>query len=216
MPNVCKLQGKRFGRLSVLERYGTDYNGRAMWRCLCDCGNYCVKTSQSLKRDRAPSCGCWAKEIEREVNTIHGFNNTRLYTIFRGILKRCYVKTNKAYKNYGGRGITVCDEWLLDRSKFFQWAVSNGYNENLTIERIDNSRGYSPDNCKWITNTEQQSNKRSNHLVTYKGETHTVTEWERMLGMNHNTLLSRLSKYHWSVEKAIETPVKQYNWKRNK
>lgn len=216
MPNVCNLAGKKFGKLYVIKKVGTNKSGRALWECLCDCGNTCIKHSQYIQTGRAVSCGCWARQIERDANLIHGFNNTRLYSIFRGMYKRCYIKSNRAYKYYGGRGITICDDWLNDRSKFFLWAISNGYSDDLTIQRVDNDKGYSPDNCTWVTNKEQQNNKRSNYNVTYKGITHTVAEWEDILGMNHNTLRSRLSKYHWSIDKAIETPVKPYNWKYNK
>ena len=142
---------------------------------------------------------------------------TKLYKILRDMKQRCYNPNRKDYKWYGGRGIKVCDEWSCSEiaygstSKgaiaFKQWALNNGYKEGLTIDRIDSNKGYSPENCRWITIQEQQKNKSNNRLITYKGKTQTLLDWSRELGMWHGTIRHRLYKLHWTVEEAFETPV---------
>jgi hypothetical protein len=144
--------------------------------------------------------------------------NKRLRNIYNGMKTRCYYENCEAYKNYGGRGITICDEWLNSErlsprrcspSKglvaFVNWALSNGYSDDLTIDRIDVNKGYSPNNCRWITKKEQGFNKRTNHLVTYKGETKTLKEWCDYLHLNYTTIKARINEYHWTVERAFET-----------
>ena len=141
----------------------------------------------------------------------------RLRKIYFDIKARCYNPKRNDYKWYGGKGVSVCDEWLNDEivqypykkgiTAFCEWALSNGYKENLTIDRIDSSKNYSPENCRWISIKEQQSNKSSNTWITYKGKTQTLQQWSKELNMYHGTIRHRLYKLHWSIEKAFETPV---------
>jgi hypothetical protein len=120
---------------------------------------------------------------------------------------RCSNKNNDAYKHYGGRGIKVCPEWNTYLA-FKEWAVSHGYADNLTIDRKDNDKGYSPDNCRWATMKEQALNRRSTHLITYKDETHSISEWSEILNFPVWTILNRI-RYGWAIEKILTTPIKK-------
>ena len=138
----------------------------------------------------------------------HGYTGTRLYTAWCNMKGRCYRKSMKRYERYGGRGITVCEEWKDSFETFKNWALSNGYSDNLTLDRIDNDGNYCPDNCRWITNKEQQSNKSDNHLITYNGRTQTITQWAKELGISGKSFEKRIRVWK-DVEKAIETPVQK-------
>ena len=132
---------------------------------------------------------------------------TRLGYIYKGMKSRCFWEKDKDYKNYGARGITVCDEWYSPRKHrgwiaFKKWAYSHGYKEGLTIDRIDNSKGYSPDNCRWVSMKVQNNNRRNNRLITYKNETKTLSQWSEILGVHKNTIRNRLNR-GWEVEKAF-------------
>lgn len=140
---------------------------------------------------------------------------TRLCNIYSNMKDRCYNPKSKCYKNYGGRVITLCKEWMIREKNgkgnisigyenFRKWALQNGYSDNLTIDRIDVNKGYSPDNCRWVTMKEQQNNRRNNRLITYNGKTQTMKQWAEELGISYEILESRLNKRHWTVEKAFE------------
>ena len=129
---------------------------------------------------------------------------------------RCYRESDAAYARYGGRGIKMCDDWLDSFVSFEEWAVNNGYTENLTLDRIDVNKGYSPENCRWATWLTQANNQTRNHYVTYNEETKTVAEWAREKGLAYNTLCSRLTRYGWSIEDALETPSVDNRKKPNK
>ena len=198
------ITGVHFGRLTVLERAGSDRLGNAMWRCDCDCGRHVIVSTHSLKRGHTKSCGC----LQKASVTTHRGTGTRLYRIWEGMKKRCYEKTHAHFKDYGGRGITVCDEWVKSFEAFRDWALANEYRDNLTIDRKDNDGPYCPDNCRWATHKEQQNNMRSNRTITYKGETKTLTQWAELAGLNKKTLQYRLNN-GWSVEQAITTPIRR-------
>jgi hypothetical protein len=169
MGKVKDLTGQKFGRLTVVEHIGfTEPNKHgsryAIWKCKCDCGNYINRSVDVIKRGKS-SCGCMQKEVLKmmsDKNITHNMTHTRLYRIYKGMIGRCYYKCSQRYNAYGGRGITVCDEWKNDRTKFFEWALQNGYSDELTIERIDVNGNYCPENCKWIPANEQYKNKQSN------------------------------------------------------
>lgn len=139
----------------------------------------------------------------------HNKSGTRLYRIFENMLARCYRPSNKSYKYCGAKGITICDEWLKNKSKFFEWAENNGYNKNLTIDRIDNQKGYSPDNCRWVDRKTQDRNRTSNVFITYNGETLCRADWEKRLGFRLGLLKQRIDWLGWSIEKALTKPVKR-------
>ena len=123
--------------------------------------------------------------------------------------ERCYNKKNINYQNYGGRGVFVCDEWLFDYTAFKEWALSNGYQDNLTIDRIDFNKGYSPQNCRWATKKEQNNNTRHNTMITAFGETNTLSQWSEKTGISTDVISARIKKLHWNAEKALSTPVRK-------
>lgn len=151
------MTGKRFGRLVVLSMDRAEKKNGRFWLCRCDCGNLTVVRETDLRRGNTKSCGCLRKERLQ----IHGDRYTRLYNIWKGMKKRCGYQKAVNYKNYGGRGIKVCSAWEKSFSAFREWALQNGYQDDLTIDRVDNNGNYEPGNCRWVTMKEQNHNKRS-------------------------------------------------------
>lgn len=139
---------------------------------------------------------------------VHGMYRTRIYRIWKGIKRRCLNPNNEYYKDYGGRGISVCKEWE-DFKNFYNWAMNSGYSDTLTIDRINNDGNYDPDNCRWVTQKVQNNNTRKNHYLTYKGKTKSMAEWSEITGIPYSTLKGRINSLHWSVEKTIETPTRE-------
>lgn len=202
IPNqVEDLTGQVFWNMTVLEYCGTNKRHRSLWRCKCKCGNEKVVVGSELKRGKTKSCGCMNE-------TINGLYKSRLYRIHHMMKCRCYTESTTAYPIYGGRGIKICDEWLGKNGfmNFYKWAMKNGYEDNLSIDRIDVNGNYEPDNCRWATHKEQSNNTRSNHIIEFNGESLTVIQWARRLGLNHNTLYKRLRK-GWTIEEALNKPV---------
>ena len=154
------LTGKVFGRLTVLQR-AESVNKRTKWLCSCDCGNEIIVEAYNLKSGHTQSCGCWQREATSKANTTHGKRDTRLYRIWNCMKNRCYRKSYHAYEHYGGRGIRVCNEWLNNFQSFYDWSMANGYNDSLSIDRIDCNKGYNPKNCRCVTMAEQNKNKRA-------------------------------------------------------
>lgn len=200
------LTGCRFGRLTVIKRVENHISKsgqqKTMWLCKCDCGNETIVSMEHLKKDTI-SCGCYKKENTIKIFKKHGLSGSRLEKCYNHMISRCYNKKNKAYKYYGGRGIKVCDEWLNDNKKFFNWSINNGYKYNLTIDRINVNGNYEPNNCRWATNKEQAQNKRNNIFIEYNNEKYCLKEWCDILGLSYVKTYKRLFYRKWSVEKAF-------------
>ena len=203
---IIDITGQRFNHLTAIEKVGKNKSGNFLWLCKCDCGNYCKTTYTYLRRGECKSCGCLRYSKIKEMRTKHGMTRTRIYRIWQNMKNRCRHPNNPRYKDYGARGIEYCEEWE-EFEPFYKWSIETGYNDKLTIERIDNNKGYCPENCRWATKEEQQYNKRTTHYLTYKGETKSMAEWSKILNINLQTLAARINTLKWSTEKAFETPV---------
>lgn len=163
--SIKDLNGKKFGHLSVIRFDHVNDRQLAVWECLCDCGNTTYVTTSSLLSGNSKSCGCIRKEKLREQSYINGYSSERLYNVWKNMCGRCFDQKARGYKNYGGRGITVCDEWRNDYASFRDWAMANGYDPDApygqcTIDRIDNDGNYEPSNCRWVSMAVQAKNKR--------------------------------------------------------
>lgn len=180
-----KLEGEKFGRLTVIRYSHTNKHGKTMWLCRCECGNEIVVQGAHLKSGHTTSC---RKHAHR---TLHGKRYTRLYRIWLCMKDRCKNTKNSHFLHYGGRGIRVCEEWQNSFESFYEWAMSHGYADNLTIERVDINGNYEPSNCRWATAKEQQNNKRTNLFIEAFGQTHTLKEWSEITGIIYTTLYSR-------------------------
>jgi len=198
------LTGRRFGRLIVtkMHSHGTK-NTPIKWECICDCGKTTIVRVNDLRWGKTQSCSCLQREKVKR--TIHGDSKTRLHRIWRQIHSRCSNANLKDYKNYGGRGIIICSEWY-EYILFRDWALSNGYSDDLTIDRINVNGNYEPNNCRWTTKTVQANNTRSNHYITYKGKRQTLAQWSRELNIDYFVLKSRI-RYHWSIKRAFTEPI---------
>lgn len=160
-----ELTGMKFGRWTVIGRAENNKKGNTMWHCRCECGKQAIIVGYSLTRGRSKSCGCYHSErvsqANKDLKTTHGEKKTRLYRIWKGMKQRCFNPNDKDYEKYGGRGITICDEWKEDFCKFKSWALASGYAQELSIDRIENNGNYEPSNCRWATQSQQNSNRRS-------------------------------------------------------
>ena len=162
------LTGNKFGRLTVISFSHKGNRRRMYWNCICECGNKCIIERSHLRSGHSKSCGCLSKELIGNLNKKTGLTNTRLFYAYHNMKNRCYRESNKMYKHYGERGIDVFNEWIDKENgfeKFAKWSLENGYNENLTIDRKDNNKGYSPDNCRWVNKYVQANNKRNTHQI---------------------------------------------------
>ena len=198
--------GKKYNRLTIIEEAGKGYRGTTLVKCKCECGNEYINSCSAIVRGKYKSCGCGKKEYkERFINAhrTHGNSKTRLYKIFYGMKTRCTNPKRADYKQYGGKGIKICSEWLNDYTLFEKWAIENGYNDTLTIDRIDPNKDYSPENCRWVSRKEQSRNQERTKYLTYNGITKTVAEWAEELGVSYWTLMTRFKK-GWSDKEVIE------------
>lgn len=196
----------KFGNLVVCCRADgvVQDNGRCRvaWKCRCDCGNTVVVLGDNLRRKRTTSCGCQRRKIVSEKHTTHGSSSDALYGVWCAMKSRCINVNDAHYEDYGGRGIYVCDEWIDNYDSFREWSVYNGYGKNLTIDRIDNNAEYSPSNCRWVNRKQQANNRRNNHKITFNGETHNITEWASVIGINPKTLFNRIYS-GWDLTSAF-------------
>lgn len=200
------LTGQRFGRLTVIERCGSSKDGQKVYLCRCDCGAEKLIKSGNLRSKNTESCGCLSaeKNVERSRKRllVHGGCGTRLYRIWFDMKQRCTWEKAINWHLYGGRGIKVCEEWNNDFVAFREWALANGYSDDLQLDRIDNDGNYEPKNCKWSSRVEQGNNRRTCVYVTIDGNTKTVVEWCRINGIPAGTAFSRIER-GWTLEYAV-------------
>lgn len=192
---IKNLTGKTFNKLTVL---GMEHSDPVVWKCKCECGNITYVRTNNLTSGNVKSCGC----LHKIGNPKHNKCYTRLYRIRAKIIRRCFVEDDPAYPNYGGRGITMCEEWKNSVDAFINWAYANGYSDDLSIDRIDNNGNYCPENCRWSDRKEQSNNRRSNRYFTYNGKTKTLKQWCEEIGIPYKRTCSRIYN-GWSFEEAI-------------
>lgn len=197
---MYKLEkGKKYNRLTVVSFHHKE-NKREYYLCKCDCGKEKIVNKTELVRGKVKSCGCLRKE--NCANYSHNLSYSRIYRTWTNMKVRCYNKKDERYRLYGGRGIYICDEWKKSFLSFYNWAISNGYKDTLTIDRINNNGNYEPTNCRFVLKEEQNRNKRNVKIITYKKESHCIAEWARILGIKEVTLRARIKK-GWTVERAF-------------
>ncbi|MDA7025020.1 hypothetical protein PJ311_00160 [Bacillus sp. CLL-7-23] len=197
--------GSRFGKLTV-KAFGYKKNSANYWECVCECGEVTFVRTADLNNGHSKSCGCLQKEVASKTNYKNGLgSHDRLYRIYHGMKARCYYKKHKSYKSYGERGIRVCDAWLKDVTVFRKWALENGYDDALSIDRIDVNGNYEPSNCRWVSIKAQSNNRTSNKFVEFNGERKTIAEWALVTGLPSSMIADRL-RLKWSVEKTLTTP----------
>ena len=200
------LTGQKFGRILVLGYVGRS-NSKAVWSCRCDCGNTATPTVGALEKGRTVSCGCYSLEAFTQRVTKHNMSRSRLYHKWTNIISRCEYTKNQHYVHYGGRGITVCDRWRNFENFLADMGPRPG--PEYSIERIDNDLGYSPENCKWATRSQQNENTRRNHILEYEGEQLTISQWAKRQELTVAALNGRL-RLGWNIKDALTTPVKEY------
>lgn len=207
MGNKLELLGKKFGRLTVIQEYGKDKNGKVLWECQCDCGNKTVSLGSNLVRGKSLSCGCLKNELTSKRMKKHGMRSTKIYKKWQGMKRRCYEKENRQYKNYGGRGIIICDEWLGEHGfeNFYSWAMRNGYRDGLSIERKNVNGDYCPENCCWIPLPEQSRNKTNTKRIS---DSVIAVDLARKNGTCLSTMYGRMRKGMTPEENVINKNLK--------
>ena len=200
------LANKIFGKLKVISFSHIGNHHKSYWNCECSCGVKKAIDRNSIVRGRTISCGCNKNQKTRERNYKHGKTGTKVYRIWKNMKVRCYSKNNHHYNNYGNRGIKICDKWRNSFPEFFK-DMGEPPTKVHSIERIDNNGDYTPENCKWATPYEQSRNSRQNNCITFKGETLCLTDWAKKIKMNRATLLSRINRNKWPIERALTKSV---------
>lgn len=215
MRTLIDLTGVRYGRLMVIERAGSDKYHNSLWFCKCDCGKNTTVPTGSLKRGLTKSCGCYGVEMLKSGRNItHGLYgkkgsaNRRIHGIWQGILRRCLNSKNRRFYRYGGRGIEVCEDWKNSFESFHSWAISNGYADGLTIDRIDNDGHYSPENCQWVTRSENSWKKSTTILISVNGEVKSATKWAKLIKKDVHFVLAYYKEKGLSeTEKFIKSCI---------
>jgi len=207
-------EGQKYGKLTIIKEVSPIGSKRRIL-CKCDCGNIKEYSMDRVIHGRTQSCGC----LRNEMFFTHRNNNgtsvypkeatdSKLYKIWNSMKCRCYTVSSGAYFKYGAKGIRMCDEWKNDFMAFYNWALANGYSDELTIDRIDYRGNYEPSNCRWASIRTQANNKSNVRKYEYNGELHTMPEWSEIMNINYGALWERLNVLGWSVEKALTTPVR--------
>lgn len=200
MSKKVDMIGRKFGKLTVLEECKErNKQSQLMYKCKCDCGNIKIVRGYTLRNGSSKSCGCLNKINHHKT---HGKSGTRLYSIFCDMKKRCYNNNCNDFHNYGGRGVSIYDEWLNDFQTFYDWSITHGYKDNLTIDRIDVDGNYEPNNCRWVDVKKQANNRRNNVHLSYNGKTKTMSQWAKEL----NVPIGRIKTRHrrgWSEKECL-------------
>lgn len=220
MPGPKQIEiprGTKFGRLTVIKEVEPHYTPKGVkcrrLLCKCRCGNKKTLLIVNLKQG-VISCGCYKNEqssirqkAKKGIPQTHGMSYTSLYGVYSAMMDRCYNKKHPSFHNYGGRGIKVCSVWKNDREAFFKWAKTNGYSKDLEIDRRNNDKGYSPKNCRWVTKKSNARNRRTNHLITYKGKQMCIAEAVECFGVEgvDRRLVSIRVRRGWTVKRALTT-----------
>lgn len=206
---ICISKGDKFGELTIIKELNPNITPcgtrQRRFLCKCVCGNEVIRHLSSLLHSNGISCGCLdfnIGEINRKYTKEQ--KNSFLYSTWVGMRQRCYYKKSTHYRLYGARGITVCDEWRNDYLAFYNWSIEHGASEELTLDRIDNDKGYSPNNCRWATLEQQANNKSTSRFISYNGVSKTVMEWSKYRNINEGTIRSRIDRYGYSIGQALE------------
>ena len=204
--HIEDISGQKFGRLTAIKYVGKSKGKQTLWECKCDCGNTVTIHQQNLKSGHTYSCGCYNSEISSKRSYVHGGGGTRLYRIWKDMLARCCKESHRGYKDYGGKGVYVCEEWKDNFVNFRDWSLNNGYSDELSIDRIDSEREYSPANCRWATLIEQANNTSRNLKFTIDGRTETLANWCRIYNVPYKRVHGRVYAQKWDILKALTHP----------
>lgn len=211
MGNKKDITGMKFNMWTVLECVGKNRFGSYLWKCRCDCGTERIVEGRSVRTGTSRGCGC-TRGRNNKRNLKHGGKGERLYGVWSSMKGRCLNPNDTYYDRYGGRGIRIYDDWM-SYENFRDWALTSGYDKNApfrscTIDRIDNDGDYRPDNCRWVTQKEQDNNRSSNHIITNSaGESRTLSEWAELTGIRKDTLRRRICVMNWDIDRALTEPV---------
>ena len=214
MPKFIDLTGLKFGRLTVLERADNDINERVQYLCRCWCGEKIIIRGTSIKNGHTKSCGCLNKDIITKHGHAKNNKRSKIYRTWQNIKTRCNNPKDKAYKYYGGKGVTVCDRWLDKKNGFNNFFRDMGLppTQKHQIDRIDNNKlknGYSPENCRWILSKENNRNRRNSLYVVYNNNKIPVIELAKKYKIPYDVLYQRIFNYKWSIKRAMATPVQK-------
>jgi hypothetical protein len=207
MAKLNNYLGMRFGKLQVISRAANNYRGRGMWQCLCDCGKENIVEGAALKRGHTKSCGCLVGEKLGALNRQHGLSWTPEWKIWVAMNRRCNDKGLPQYKDYGGRGISVCDRWK-DFALFLKDMGAKP--KGMSLDRIDVNGNYEPGNCRWACSKTQARNTRRNRYVTLGEKTQALSAWIEELGLKECTIKARIYRFGWTIEQALTVPVRGY------
>lgn len=206
MHKALDLTGKSFGRYVVLLREKNTPNGRTRWLCRCSCGTEKIVVGSDLTSGHTKSCGCLNLENVRKMHVKHGKTRTKVYNTWLNMKRRCYDKTNIGFRLYGERGISVCERWLESFENFYA-DMGDPPSSKHSLDRQNNNGNYEPNNCKWVTGSEQNNNTRVNRLITFNGQTKTVAQWAEHAGIKMATMHVRFNR--WSISDAINKPLQR-------
>lgn len=204
MKRYKDLKNKKFGNLMPISMEYVK-GKRAFWKCLCDCGNEKIIRADHLISGHTQSCGCISKSTHKATHSKHNKSDTKLYKIWSSIKQRCFYEKSTNYKNYGGRGISICKEWKDNFQSFYDWSISSGYKEGLSIDRVDVNGIYCPENCRWATIIEQSNNKRNNVIIEFNGVKKPLNYWEQKTGLSREIIYKRIRR-GWEVKDALSKP----------